>query len=223
VGGMTRLRMAGVVGLALVGIVLAGCRGGRAGTPSGTPQTTFGVPLGDFSAHEDRAYRAVLPPEALGPAAHPAQASPRAESNSLVLACNAGNLPSDDHTRGGSGQSWKFDDGSIVEQFAQGYDISAADVVREVQRAVGCNNYRPQDGGRDAGKVTVVRDVPQLQFPGLDASWIFCEVSRRSRCVVLLARGDVVSRLWAAAADRPRAEELVRQAALAAADRLAAV
>jgi hypothetical protein len=180
------------------------------------------APPGDFSEKYQRSNAAILPPDALGEGGHPSQGTPQVAKDYLVEACNLARLPSDRHTRDGSRQVWKFDDGRVVDQYAQGYDIKAADVVSEVRSLLRCDGYQTQDRGRGiGGRITVIRDVAAPAVAKVDGSLFFCEVaSEKTRCVALLARDDVVTRIATVATSRERAEQLLNQVVPRVAERL---
>ncbi|MGC9668715.1 hypothetical protein ACNTMW_19430 [Planosporangium sp. 12N6] len=221
---VTTKGLAVCLALTVTAVVGAGCDPAPTRSTSPAPTTSWPLhaPPGDFTEKYERAKKTVLPADALGTASHPSQSTPETVKEFLVEACNLGRLPSDGHTRGGYRQVWKFDDGRLVDQFAQPYDIQAADVVAEVNSLMRCGSYRVQDRGQAVGaNITVVRDVsPPADVP-TEGSLFFCEVSSKSRCVAIFSRDDAVTRVEAVATSREQAEQLMRQVAPMVAQRLA--
>ncbi|GIE81839.1 hypothetical protein Aph02nite_77890 [Actinoplanes philippinensis] len=94
--------------------------------------------------------------------------------------------------------------GGEIRQFAGAYGrITAAEAITQADGRLGCERYT--DGG------TGYHDVHRVVLPavtGADRQLLYCEESEHSagRCTLLLARGDILSRVVVQAADRELAE-----------------
>jgi hypothetical protein len=180
----------------------------------------YDTPKGNFTQHYQHAFDAVIPADGLGAEVHADQPSPSSAARALTEVCNLGSIPSDGHHRTGSSQGWKTGETSI-EQFAQGYDIRGADVVKEIRTRMSCSRYREQGEGGDAGgQVKVDRGVTVSDAPATDESLFFCEEGQRVRCVALMARDDVVSRVAVTATSRAESERVLGQVAPVAAKKI---
>jgi hypothetical protein len=93
---------------------------------------------------------------------------------------------------------------------------SRSAVVHEAQ-AVTCGSYR----GRTGDHVVVSNDASLTVTTKVDAWYAVCETGpEKLRCQVMLARDDVVSVVKVVSTSRDRAEEVLRVAAAAAAEKL---
>ncbi|WP_204291741.1 hypothetical protein [Micromonospora gifhornensis] len=113
-----------------------------------------------------------------------------------------------------------------IQQFAGGWGVSpAAEAVAQVRGRLGCGTYQDREG---LHRVLGERELSPLS--GLDDQLMFCEVINEEGpegpthlCTVLLARGEIASRIQTRAATAERAEQVARELAVPAARRLAAV
>ncbi|MFD2764446.1 hypothetical protein [Micromonospora eburnea] len=113
-----------------------------------------------------------------------------------------------------------------IQQFAGGWGVSpAAEAVARVRGQLGCGTYRDREG---LHRILGERELSRLS--GLDDQLMFCEVINEKGpdrptylCTVLVARGEVASRIQTWAATAERAEQVTRELAAPAAQRLAAV
>ncbi len=125
----------------------------------------------------------------------------------------------------GQRREWKAS-GLRIQQFAAVWGInSAADAVAQIRSRLGCGTYRDREG---LHRVLGERELSRLS--GLDDQLMFCEVINEEGpegsthlCTVLLARGEIASRIQARADTAERAEQVTRELAAPAAKRLAAV
>ncbi|MEV0901166.1 hypothetical protein [Actinoplanes sp. NPDC049802] len=102
-----------------------------------------------------------------------------------------------------------------VRQFAGAYGmITAAEAVAQVNGVLGCGEYTEY-----MIKYAGVHQVDLPKLPGIDQQRMFCETvaKKSSRCTVLLARGDVLTRILARAANQQDAADLARMLAVPAA------
>jgi len=125
----------------------------------------------------------------------------------------------------GQRREWKASD-LRIQQFAGGWGVSpAAEAVAQVRGQLGCGTYRDREG---LHRILGERELSRLS--GLDDQLMFCEVIDENDpdgpthlCTALLARGEIASRIETRAATAERAEQVTRELAAPAAQRLAAV
>jgi hypothetical protein len=125
----------------------------------------------------------------------------------------------------GRARNWKgrdadgSDDYRVVRQFAGAYGaITAAEAIDQVNGEFGCDRYTDfVDVYTSVGRI----GLPEL--PGVDRQLLYCEQGEDAadRCTLLLARGDVLSRLIVEASSEAEAERDVRALADDAAKALA--
>ncbi|HWS34977.1 MAG TPA: hypothetical protein VN408_19840, partial [Actinoplanes sp.] len=110
----------------------------------------------------------------------------------------------------GQGRVWDGGDRE-VRQFAGAYGaVTAAEAVTQVDGVLGCGDYTEY--------VTEYSGVHRAGLPllsGIDQQSMFCETvdEKASRCTVLLARGDVLTRIESTAATEPDAAGVARTVA----------
>jgi hypothetical protein len=124
----------------------------------------------------------------------------------------------------GRARNWKgrdtveSDDARVVRQFAGAYGaITAAEAIDQVNGEFGCKRYTDfVDVYTGVGRV----GLPEL--PGVDRQLLYCEQGEDTadRCTLLLARGDILSRITVEAATEAEAERDVRALADDAAEAL---
>ncbi len=109
--------------------------------------------------------------------------------------------------------------GGEIRQFAGAYGrITAAEAIDQVDERFGCPHYTDS-----TTEYTEMHRVLLPALPGIDRQLLYCEEFEHGtgRCTLLLARGDVLSRLIVQAADRDQAETWARALADDAATTLA--
>ncbi|WIM97335.1 hypothetical protein ACTOB_000843 [Actinoplanes oblitus] len=118
----------------------------------------------------------------------------------------------------GQQRTW-HDKTRSAEQFAGAFGaIPAADAVAQVDAALTCTGYDYLYAYRD------IRRMPLPRLPRVDRQLMFCALRDGSAhvCTVLLARGDMLTRLLTVGKTRQAAVGLAEEIAPQAADRLAA-
>jgi hypothetical protein len=118
----------------------------------------------------------------------------------------------------GEARRWEGE-GVKVEHAAFVYGtVTAAQAVAQVKSVLGCKTYRARDGER-----RISYEGPLPKFADVDGSLFFCEtVDNRHGCTTLLAREDILSRIWVSGADEPTVRKVSSDLAKLAAERLAA-
>ncbi|MEV0901163.1 hypothetical protein [Actinoplanes sp. NPDC049802] len=140
----------------------------------------------------ERAGRSMLDPAAVT-GMTPVPRDPPYQEDVAAHVCANGPRSGAISTAFGQERVWQAATGSEVRQFAGAYgEIPATDVVTQVEGMLGCGEY--SDGGHDFREIHEV-DLPAL--PDVDRQLMFCEESDEepSRCTVLLAEKDILSRL----------------------------
>ncbi|MFJ8577389.1 hypothetical protein [Micromonospora sp. NPDC093277] len=125
----------------------------------------------------------------------------------------------------GQRREWEAS-GLRIQQFAAVWGVdSAADAVAQIRGRLGCGTYQDREGSH---RVLGERELSILS--GLDDQLMFCEVLNEKDpdgpthfCAVLLARGMLASRIETRADTAERAEQVTRELAVSAAQRLTAV
>ncbi|MEU4625372.1 hypothetical protein AB0G04_36050 [Actinoplanes sp. NPDC023801] len=114
-----------------------------------------------------------------------------------------------------------FSDERAVRQFVGAYGaVTAADAITQVNGQFSCDRYT--DFGND---YTSVGRVGLPELPGVERQLLYCEQdeNENGRCTLLLARGDILSRLVVKAATEADAERDARALADDAAAALARI
>ncbi len=130
-------------------------------------------------------------------------------------------LASNQKTIGGYVASWKRPDASLrLEQYVVAYGTDepspeATAALAEVRDSLTCKEHRTREG-----RLTLTGTTPLPEYPGVADRLAFCERiddGPRTTCTVLLARGDLLSKVRVVAPTQSAATEALSQLAAAAA------